>query len=73
VKARLGESLGLKSAVQLAEDGGVVPAYVEDLEPLQVQVAVEGLGKHFMGSYPGVEEPGAEGDGMEEIKVRATC
>ena len=45
----------LEPAVQPAEDCGVVPADVEDLEPLQVEVAVEGLGKHLIGSYQGVE------------------
>ena len=47
----------------------MIPADVEDLEPLQVQVAVEGLGEHLIWSYQGVEGPGAEGDGGEEIEV----
>jgi hypothetical protein len=41
----------LKSALQPAEDGGVVAADIEDLVALQVKVAVEGLGEHFIRSY----------------------
>lgn len=36
----------LEPAVKPAQDGGVVPAGVEDLVALQVEVSVEGLGKH---------------------------
>ena len=35
----------LEPAVQSAQDAGVVPADVEDLEPLQVEVAVKGFGE----------------------------
>jgi hypothetical protein len=53
----------------IRERMGVVASDVEELVALQVQVAVEGLGKHLMGSYQGAKGPGAQGDGGEEIKV----
>ncbi len=37
-------------AVELAEDAGVVAADVEDLEPLEVEVLVQGLDEHLSGS-----------------------
>ena len=58
-----------KLAVQSAQDRGVVPADVENLEPLQVQIAVEGLGEHLIWCYQGVEGPGADGESGEEIEV----
>ena len=53
----------LEPAVQPAEDGGVVSADVEDLEPLQVQIAIQSLGEHLIWGYQGVEGPGTKGDG----------
>ena len=47
----------------------MVPADVEDLEPLQVEVAIKSLGEHLIWGYQGVEGPGAKGDGGEEIEV----
>ncbi|MGD0952557.1 MAG: hypothetical protein ABR985_09205 [Methanotrichaceae archaeon] len=55
----------LEPAVQLAQDVGVVPADVEDLEPLQVQVAVKSLGEHLVRGHQGVEGPRAKRDGRE--------
>ena len=43
----------LEPAVQPAEDGGAVPADVEDLEPLQVEVAVESPGELSHLELPG--------------------
>jgi hypothetical protein len=40
------------------QDAGVVSANVENLKPLRVQVAVEGLGEHLIGGYQGVEDLG---------------
>jgi hypothetical protein len=60
-----------KLAVQAAEDCGIVPADVEDLEPLQVRVAIQRRGEHLTWGYQGVEGPGMEGNGREEIEVHA--
>jgi len=54
---------GLDSAVKLAEDGRVVATDVENLEALQVPVAVESLDEHLPGSLQDVEGPGAQRDG----------
>ena len=59
----------LELAVKSAQNGGVVPADVDHLEPLQVQIAIEGLGEHLIWGYQGVEGPGPEGDGGEKQVV----
>ena len=41
----------------------MVAADVEDLEPLQVEVAVECLGEHLIWGYQDVEGPGNKRDG----------
>ena len=50
----------LEPAIKAAEDRGVVAADIEDFVALQVQVAVEGLGEHLIGSCQGVEGPWSE-------------
>jgi len=59
----------LKPAVQSAQDSGVVAADVEDLEPLQVQVAIQRRDEHIIRGHQGVEGSGAKGDRGEEIEV----
>jgi hypothetical protein len=55
----------LEPAIQPAKNGGVVPADIEDLEPMQVEVAIEieSLCEHLIWGRQGVERPGAKGDG----------
>lgn len=60
---------GLEAAIKLAEDGRVVAGDEEDLETLQVQVAVEGLDEHLPGSLQDIEGSGSEGDCRIELEV----
>ncbi len=60
---------GLEAAVQLAQDGRVVAADIEDLEVLQVQVAVQCLYEHLPGSLEDIEGPGPQGDCGVEFEV----
>jgi hypothetical protein len=50
----------LEPAVQSAHDRGIVPADVEDLEPLQVEVWLRALANISFWGYQGVEGPGAK-------------
>lgn len=59
---KLGGSTG-PGTFGLARSGvGVVSPDIEDLELLQVQVAVEGIGEHLIWGYQGIEGPGTKGD-----------
>jgi hypothetical protein len=59
----------LETAVQSAHDRGVIAGDVEDSVVLEVQVAVEGFGKHLSRGYQSIEGPGAQRDSGEEIEV----
>ncbi len=50
---------------------GVVPGYIEHLEPLQVQVAVQGLDEHLSRREQGTKGPGPEGNCWVELEVHA--
>ena len=68
VKARRISS-SVKLRIQPAEDAGVVAANIEDLEALQVQVAVQCLDEQLPGGRQGVEGPGPEVDCGVEFEV----
>ena len=61
----------LKPAVQPGKDGRGIAGDVEHLEPLQVQVAIQGLYEHLPGSRQGIEGPGPEGDRGKKLEVHA--
>ena len=44
-------------AVQLAQDSRIISSYIENLETLQVQVAVQGLNESLSRSKENVERP----------------
>jgi hypothetical protein len=54
--------------VQLAEDARADAGDEDDLERLQVGVAVEGLGQNFLGGDKHAQRLGEQGDGGQEFE-----
>jgi len=58
-----------KRAMELAQDAGEITRYVEDLESLQVWVAIEHVYEGLPGCYQDVEGSGLEGYCRVELEV----
>ncbi len=58
-------------AVKLRKDGRIVSRHAENIEPLQVYVAVQGQHEHLPGGEEGIEGPGAKCDWWN--RVRSPC
>jgi hypothetical protein len=66
---RLADLRVLEVAIQPAQDRGAVAVDVEYLVALQVEVAVEGFGKHLIEGYQGVEEPSIMPKRLKRVAV----
>jgi hypothetical protein len=62
-------SMAPEPEVQAAQDGGVVAGNIENFEPLEVQVTVQGLDEYLPRCEKNVEVCGSGGDSRVKFKV----
>jgi hypothetical protein len=64
------EVLGLP--IDPREDPGIVPPYVEEKEPLEIRVVVDGTDHHFLWYNNGVEGTRLERQTLAELNLHST-